>query len=265
MVMTRFRLKFAAVGAVLLSGGAIGLSTFHAHASTAVPSDNRTLAVAHWLGVGSVPASPWTVISDIAGSRYRSHVPGVGLVEVDAHTLEVTEVIFDGQLVGSATHRVEQASAVTAARSYAATHFTGFSALSQRRTTYVDHGTFQEYRVTWQAHHGDAWLPTTVTLGVNSDTGRIAYFSSRRVALTLGGTTAQVTSAAAKAAAIAVVHTAGVVASEPSLDVLLTNGAQRLVWITEVRGTPTSGVHMPLYDVVWTDAHTGSTTIVAKG
>jgi hypothetical protein len=266
MIM-RSRLSLALLGMGLLAGASAAAATFQAHASTTAAGspDSRAVAVAHWLGMASVPRSAWTLATDLAGPRYQSHVPGVGLVELDATTQEVDEVIFDSQLTGSTAHRISEASATAAAEAFARQHFTGFDGLVERSDTYVDHGAFQEYRTTWQARQGEAWLPTAVTVGINSDTGRAAYYWSRRVPLTLTSTTAQVTAAAAKAAAIAVVHTAGAVASEPNLEVVLTGAGQRLVWVTEVRGARSAGVQMPLYEVAWTDAQSGSTNIVAKG
>lgn len=266
-MMKLSRLKLAFVGTAVLASAGAAAATFQVHASsTAVVSpDSRAVAVARWLGVAAIPRSAWSLVTDPAGARYQSHVPGVGLVELDATSQEVDEVIYDSQLTGSAGHRINQADAVAKAGGFARQHFAGFGGLSQRSATYVDHGAFQEYRTTWQARQGNAWLPTATTVGVNSDTGQVAYYWSRRVPLTLNSTTAQVSAAAAKEAAIAVAHTAGAAASDPNLEVVVTTTGQRLVWVTEVRGTPSARAQVPLFEVAWTDATSGSTYIVAKG
>lgn len=54
------------------------------------------------------------------------------------------------------------------------------------------------------------------------------------------------------------------VTSQPTLEVVVQNGGQHLVWITELTRSYTSGPHVADYRVVWTDAQTGSTHVVAR-
>jgi hypothetical protein len=232
----------------------------HALASVA-PTDPRTAAIARWLGT-SVHDQGWRHVSDQSGSRYQTHMLGLGLVEVDAVTNEVDEVIFDGRL-DSTTAAVRPAQAETVAAAFGHQHFAGFAGLVLRDNQSVDHGSFKERRLQWQARAGQAWLPTRVTIGINATTGAVAYFWSERVPVHVSTVPAVSGDAAAQSAAAAA---PGLTMSSPaSLEVEVNGVTQKLVWVSEWTHAYTSGVHVSDYRVLWTDAQTGTTQVVARG
>lgn len=258
------RVRTLAGCAVVGTGLAVGAG-YQAHAATSVPAptDARTQAVASWLGTSTtLHDQGWRLVSDAVGSRYQSHISGVGLVEVDVATNEVDEVIFDGRLQSTGRAAVATAQAQGTAAEFAREHFRGFDGLTFRDTSTADHGTLREVRVEWQARHGAAWLPTKVAVAINASTGQVAYYWSERVPLRVSATP---TISAASALQRAQATAAGLsVTSQPSLEVVAQSSHQHLVWITELSRAYTSGVHVADYRVVWTDAQTGSTQVVAR-
>jgi hypothetical protein len=181
-MLRRTRAKVIAGCALCGAGLALAVG-YQAHAAPAAPTtpDARTLAVASWLGMGTLHDQGWRLISDQAGNRYQTHISGVGLVEVDAATNEVDEVIFDGRLQSAGRTAIASAEARNTAEGFARQHFRGFDGLTLRGSSSVNHGTFREVRIDWQAGRGAAWLPTRVTVGVNAATGEVAYYWSERV------------------------------------------------------------------------------------
>lgn len=258
-----------ALGAVLLGGGAIvtGLQA-HAEGAPTAALDNRAVAAAHWLGRSSLPASSWKLLSDASGaSFYRSLVPGVGSVDLDADTLEVRQVIFDVQLHGSASHRIADGAAISTARQFAGGHYAGFASLIERSVAYVDHGVYQEYRVTWQARQGDAWLPSSVMIGINADTGSLAYYWSRRATVAVS-TTPAISADTARTSAAGLAGVSPSTLAAPTLEVVTSarTHSQSLVWVSEIHDASASNgrLHVASFDVVWTDAQTGSSQVVAR-
>jgi hypothetical protein len=261
--MTRAK---AIIGCALCSGALVAVAGMEAHAAPSAPAvtDARTLAVESWLGTGAtLHDQGWRTVSDATGNRYQTHIAGVGLVEVDAVTNEVNEAIFDGRLQSAPGRTdVPATQAEAAASDFARQHFRGFDGLTLRNSSAVDHGTLRELRITWQEQHGAAWLPTEVTVGVNAATGQVAYYWSERVPLRISAVSAVSSGTAlqhAQAAAPGLTVTSG-----PRLEVVLQSGQQHLVWVTELTHAYASGAHVPDYRVVWTDAQTGSTQIVAR-
>jgi hypothetical protein len=264
-MLTSTRAK-AIMGCAVVGAGLAVAAGYQAHAapSVPVPPDARTLAVANWLGTNTtLHDQGWRLVTDVVGSRYQSHVSGVGLVEVDAATKEVDEVIFDGRLQSSpGRSTVSATQAHDTALSFAQGHFRGFDGLTLRDSSSLDHGTFREVRVEWQARSGQAWLPTKVAVGVNAATGQVAYYWSERVPLRVSATPSV---AAATAIQRAQETAPGLtVTSGPTLEVTIRSGEQHLVWITELTRVYATGAHVPDYRVVWTDARTGLTQIAAQ-
>lgn len=251
-------------GCALCGAGLAVAAGYQAHAAPAASAapDARTLAVANWLGSGTLHDQGWRLVSDQAGNRYQTHISGVGMVEVDAATTEVDEVIFDGRLQSASRAAIATAQAQSTAEGFARQHFRGFDGLTLRGASTEDHGTLREVRVDWQARHGAAWLPTKVAVGINAATGQVAYYWSERVPLRVSAVPAvSAASALQRAQAVAAGLT---VTSQPSLEVVVQSGQQQLVWMTELTRTYSSGVHVADYRVVWTDAQTGSTRVVAR-
>lgn len=235
-----------------------------AQAGTA-SSDTRSLSLSRFLN-RPVAASTWSTVERLGGARHLSIIPGLGMFELD-RTLEVREAIFEKELSSPANQvAVRIADAGSVAEAFARSRFHGFDALSIRRSESLDHGDFREHRFEWQARSGEAWLPSRVTVGVNAVTGRIAYYSSDRAVVTVP-TTSDITPEAARASALTAsgLEEEDAVVSEPFLAVVRsTTGRQRLVWITEVSGRPQATIHLPTYRVMWTDAATGTSEVMAR-
>lgn len=132
-------------------------------------------ALERWLGTAT--NGQWQSVSDSDGARVESYRPGSGLFEVDKASGRIAEAIFENEITdGTATLTEELA--VRNAREFADRRGENLADLEFRNAEFVDHGTFSEYRVTWQARQGGAWLPSRVTVGVNAASGRVIYYSS---------------------------------------------------------------------------------------
>jgi hypothetical protein len=230
----------------------------------AAATDPRTAAVETWLGRPVQAHTRWISIQQNGRTRYQSLVRDVGLVQVDADSLEVVNFIFSPELTRVRASAIGGLVRENTATSFARQHFSGFDDLRLRERATIDHGLFAEDRFVWQARAGLAWLPTKVTVGVNSATGRVVYFSSERRRLNTDARTHITSEQARSSAARATGFDGQVVSTTPSLEVMIDPvGGQRLVWITELSHVE-SGPHLPHYDVVWTDAHTGTSEVVAR-
>ncbi|MGI8609474.1 MAG: hypothetical protein ACR2MY_09645 [Candidatus Dormibacteria bacterium] len=253
-------------GAAVIAAGSLAAVAIGGRASIATPPaslDSRTVALNHFIGGAGLHDDGWRLVSDQAGGRYKTQVSGVGLVEVDAVTHEVDEVIFDGRLSSIPGTPIALTQAESTAGSFARAHFAGFGALAPRGTTLVDHGVFREYRSTWQARQGQASLPSQVAVGVNATTGQVAYYWSQRLAVTVS-TQPKVSAAAALRSAQGLAE--GLTASAaPDLEVAVREGHQQLVWVTTFTRNYSSGLHVSDNRVVWTDAQTDVSQIVARG
>jgi hypothetical protein len=260
------RRQLIALGAGLVGVAAVvtvSLSRAHAAGTNPAPLDAQTLAAGKWLNVNLGFNPAWRPVTGAAGTRYQAYLAGVGLVEVDAATDEVDEVIYDSQLQsGAGKAVVPTGQATSTAAAFAQQHFAGFDSLTQQSATLLDHGSFREIRIQWQQRDGEAWLPTELAVGVNAATGHVAYFWSERVPVTIN-TVPAVTAAQALAAAGQTAPGLAVV-SGPDLEVHVQGVQQHLVWVTRLAKQYTSGVHVPDNRVVWTDAQTGASREVAR-
>lgn len=128
----------------------------------------------------------------------------------------------------------------------------------------MDHGAFEEYRFIWQARTANAWLPTQVTVGVNSRSGAVAYFATERVPVeTPPAARINANQAAALALAVAgPVHQT--VKATPELHVTVMAGRQQLVWVVPIT-TSDKAPHLSRAQIVWVDAVTGVARTVAAG
>jgi hypothetical protein len=250
----------------LVAGTLTGLIAHGAIAghATSPPVDPRSLAVAHSLGLASVPSVDWRSVDSSAGARYQAHVPGIGIVEVDPVTHELDEVVYDAALARPTGETMSADAAYPIARAFAARHFGDFDRLVSRSSETVDHGVFSEVRITWQARAGSTWLPIKVVVGVNSRSGRLAYYWSERIP-TWVGTVPKVTAAQAIADALSAAGVgSNATADTPSLEVMPTASGEHLVWITEVTKAEPTGFHVPQTAVVWVDAVSGQAQVVAR-
>ena len=258
--------NFKTYGTSAIVLGALGALALTSQASTsATPAslDARTAAVSRWLGVTGLHDQGWRLVTDAVGARYQTHLSGVGVVEIDAATNEVDEVIYDSNLDSLPGATVDDSRAQATATTFARARYSGFDGLVSRGATLVDHGVFREYRAVWQARRGNAWLPSQVTVGVNAATGEVAYYWSRRVAVTVS-TDPAISAASARHSAEAIAPGLTITAG-PDLEVTVSDGHQQVVWVTELTHQYTSGVHVSDHRVVWTDARTGVSQIVARG
>jgi len=247
-------------GALLLSTG--GATT----AQQTSPAGWEATAVAHALGLPilDVHVTGWRMIDTATGQRYDADVAGVGIVQLDATTKGLAEVIYDSRLGGSAGPEISSSQAVGTARAFAAGHADAFTSLTARPVEHMDHGAFEEYRFIWQARTANAWLPTQVTVGVNSRSGAVAYFATERVPVeTPPAARINANQAAALALAVAgPVHQT--VKATPELHVTVMAGRQQLVWVVPIT-TSDKAPHLSRAQIVWVDAVTGVARTVAAG
>lgn len=219
-------------------------------------------ALERWLGTAT--NGQWQPVSDSDGARVESYRPGSGLFEVDKASGRITEAIFENEITdGTATLTEELA--VRNAREFADRRGENLADLEFRNAEFVDHGTFSEYRVTWQARQGGAWLPSRVTVGVNAASGRVIYYSSDPTQAE-AGSEPSITAQEADRSAMRLLDGAGWrQQAEPSLEVVIDEtGSDRLVWIHELAREQSGGVHVPEAVVIWTDARTGQAAIQAQ-
>jgi hypothetical protein len=231
----------------------------------------NAISKATGLPLAAVRISASRVISTATGDRYDMDVAGIGIVQANPITREITEIVYADRLTGSRV-AVPAAAAAQTAHAYAAQHFTGLAQLTPRGATQLDHGSWVEFRVVWQQRTGAAWTPTQVAVGVNAASGQVAYFWSDRLALTVP-TTPQVTASEARAAALRLVtaesgrssaDSKNQVVGPPELQVVaLSSSKQQLVWSVAVRSPRVRGLQIARDVTVHVDAHTGSATLWA--
>jgi hypothetical protein len=185
---------------------------------------------------------------------------------VSTSTREVDELIFSNRLTSTpGAAAVSRAEAGKVAQAFAIHYFAGFSHLSARTITLLDHRSFSEYQFAWQERRGSAWLPVAVTVGVNATTGQVAYYWSERGPAAVS-TTPRVSSAYARREAAKLLGGgADLQAGNPALNVVVVHGAPELVWITSVSQIADRQPFIPGATVVWTNALTGSSHVVAAG
>jgi hypothetical protein len=181
------------------------------------------------------------------------------------------DAVYAAQLAARGSRAVAKAAARATARRFALAHVQDLAAYERRTAVFEDHGSFKSYRFVWQMRRGKAWLPASVTVGINATTGAVAFYHVNQKRYD-GPTSPRVTAAQARTAALRV---AGIPPQwarvrAPRLELIRANGRFRLVWITEIRGTGASAslgsrrVSLPTYRVMWTDARTGATTLSAS-
>ncbi|MFL6240639.1 MAG: hypothetical protein ACJ735_14230 [Actinomycetes bacterium] len=227
--------------------------------------DRRTAAVAQALdrSAHGLHLHGWSTVSTSNGPRWEVTVPTVGLVQVDARTGEVDEVIFEGQLTGAAGPIVAATGVRAVAASFASRHYQAFSSLVSRGQKFIDHGDWAEYRVEWQGRSGAAWVPSDVAVGINARTGRVAYFYSDRTPVRIATTPGVGAKFARRAAARAAGATKGSHVSAAELSVEVANGRQILVWVVSVQAPRVLTPHVPNDKVVWVDANSGVANVWA--
>lgn len=236
----------------------IGVPQVGSVTSFPLSADAPTASLERWLGHRVAGDIRWTADPAGESSVRQAYLPGRGLFQIDAASLEVTQAIFEPELSRRGTDRtLEQTAASDAARRFATSHYSDFSALTERSVEHVDHGIYDEYRFRWQLRRGQAWLPDSVTVGVNSATGRVATYFSERKPATISVTPRVSAKDAQRSAMQATRLTESLRPSHPVLEVRVVRGVERLVWVTEIETVSTGGMYIPDYEVIWTDAVTG--------
>jgi hypothetical protein len=223
----------------------------------------QVLAISKITGLppAAVQVSGGHTIATATGDRYDMDVAGIGIVQANPATHEITEIVYANRLTGGPAS-VPAAAAAATARAYAQPRFDGFGQLSSRATTRIDHGSWVEYRVVWQQRLDAAWTPTQVAVGVNAASGQIAYYWTDRVAVTVPITPRITAAAAATAALHAVGITGRAVAGTPELQVVtLSASQQQLVWSVSVRSPRVRGLQIASDVIVHVDARTGNATV----
>ncbi len=221
-----------------------------------------TRAASSWLGAPLPSQTRWQLVPSMDGGQQVAVVPGIGLIKRDASSGSIIEAVFEGALRSSADHRIPAAELDRAAGAFARAHFMNFDALEMRSSSMIDHGTFTEQRFTWQLRKQGMWLPTSVTVGMNTSTGAVGYYTSQRAPVALGNV--RVTAAQAQRDAETIIgHATGAGVSQPSLQVVHVQGQSSTVWVTDFSVRPTGRVSVPERPVIWTDATTGRSQLVA--
>lgn len=240
------------VGVLPSSAGAAGLAA----------ANGRVAAL---FGNSAVPLARWSTVPSVDGARLQAVVPGQGIAQVSSRTGQLAEVVFARALEPRPGPIISRLRAEAAAETFAARFFPGVGGLRLRSEQLIDHRIFAEYRFTWQARRGQVWLPSSVTVGVNARTGGGAYVWSERGATDVS-TIPKIPSAQAQRRAERVAGVRPPVKlGTPQLEVVLWAGKPRLVWITRVARVANQRIFLPGVDVVWTDALTGTSTVVAAG
>jgi hypothetical protein len=219
-----------------------------------------------WIDGRRLSAGRWSTVPSADGAREQAYLPGVGLVQRSKASGETDEAIFEPQLQPGPPGAAEsRGAAVATARQYARAHFFGFARLARVGASYVDHGAWREYRVTWQARRGQAWLPDIITVGINAGTGKVAYFWSER-GTSMHDTSPLISAAQALRSARAAAGFSGrVLAGRPRLEVIDRQGRPQLEWLSRVTKVFVSGAaHVPASAIVAIDARTGRTTVIAR-
>jgi hypothetical protein len=223
------------------------------------------------LGKDSASRSRWQRVPSPDGFRFQA-ASRRGLVQFSGKTHELNEVIYTGQLdmngarvsTTSPVVRIRRSIALQRARRFGAARYRGFADLRLRESRFIDHRSFQEYRFAWQGRRGRAWLPLKAEIGVNSLTGKVAYYWSQR-SRSDAPVVPRVSAAAARRAARQIVRFIRfrVQVGRPVLSVISDRGGARLVWETRASAVPDGELFIPQVFVVRTNALTGNSSIVA--
>ena len=251
-----------AAGSVLLVAGAAAL--LHTTGATSVrPPAGLTL---EQVKAVSVAAATTLTSSDFGrvetvqvagGPRLQVLVKGLGLVQIAPHSNQVLEVIWDGRLSSGPNDTVSGPAAQALASTFAATHIAGFSQLAPRETVLIDHGAWREYRASFQARSGTAWLPKQIAVGVNAATGQVAYYWNDLTPSNIDTTPAVTESQAVDSVRAAAGN--DVIIGKPQLEVLEVNGRQILAWsMTANASGSVGGLRVLNNSIALVDATTGA-------
>jgi hypothetical protein len=208
----------------------------------------------------SVSLDGWRHVDTATGPRDVATVVGLGLVQFDARTHEVDEIIFSKRLDINTGRLDDPQIAQATAAAYAARHYRGFSELAALPAQTIDHGSFTEYRFQWQQRLAEAWTPNGVTVGINARTGAVAYYYADRIQVRVA-TTPRISSDQARENASAV--DARLLIGQPELRVELIGGTQAICWVVPLQQPPMAAPHVPQDKIVFIDALTGQVRRVA--
>lgn len=254
-------------GAAILSAAlvaSVAAASFTSGAAAQTDWKNEVLRSALALPAGELDNSPWTQVDSPDGPRLQSGVDGVGLVQVDPETGRLNEVIFEHALTSGPSPDVTVDTAQIAAEGALADLLPGRTdGAVARPAELIDHGTWREIRLTWQARSGDAWLPDVVNVGVNAATAEVAYVWSQQSPTTVGTVpTIDASTALANAQALLPPGQA-TTADQPELVVAEGAGGQRLVWQVALRPAHGAGPRITSSFLVHVDALSGDAAVHA--
>lgn len=245
--------------------GALLAATVVAHASTTGASPSvpgwATEAVARTLlGSPHYRVSEWQLLDVNGEQRYQATVVGYGLAQFDARTHELDQLICDEAVEPSASlsgPAISKPQALALAANAADRLAPSYTHLRRRGLTLLDHGSFAEYRVTWQALSHGAWLPDQVVVGINARTGAFAYFWANHQPVVVNLDRAVDQATAVRLAFKDVGRSRLRLLNVPSLEVIEAHGQQKLVWLITLTSTY-SGPHIASGWVRAVDAHSGA-------
>lgn len=215
----------------------------------------------NWLGTTPSTGGSWTTSGE--NSTVETYRPGLGLFKIDPKTEQINEAVFEEEIT-SGPVQVDADKALDIAHGFAVSHHHDIGDMPLRSIDFLDHGAFSEYRVTWQARHGAAWLPTRTTVGINATTGRVVYFDHDPTRLMVNPDAGVTEDQAVRSASALLEGPNWTARTRPSLEVVTdSDGTQHLAWVHEIARKYT-GTAVPDAVVIWTDAHTGQSRIQAR-
>jgi hypothetical protein len=108
----------------------------------------------------------WSETHLAYGTRWEGILRNGDVVEYDARTHAVNEVVFSDHLTVSSGPLIGTQTALAAALPVVS-RFATFQVGLPRSEELLDHGVFAEWRFQWQERAGAAWAPDTVVVGEN--------------------------------------------------------------------------------------------------
>jgi Peptidase propeptide and YPEB domain len=210
-----------------------------------------------------VPTGSLRVSAPKLGSlHYYYEVDGAGIqASVDAYTGSLGGLIVIGRMPSTRAVAISPAAAQSAAKAYLVANAIPAEGLTPA-VQLVDHGSFQEYDVTWQHRINGALVPDQRLLSVNPETGDV--FSFVNISYPYAPPARPVVSeeqAIAAADSLLGVTASSTIVSSDLIVTFDSQGRQILVWRVGVRENGS----IPTAAMVQVDAMTGAATVIGRG
>lgn len=220
--------------------------------------DPRDAAVAHFLGHSASSGAVWRLQHLRTGDAFYGNVPRSGIFRVNATSMEVETAALDTPDKPSAS-QIRADAARQLADAFVTAHCSSVRRMVLRG---VSGNGLPQYRFTWQAREGEAWLPSYAVVSIDIS-GFLGQYACIQVPAKIP-TLARVTSGAARDAAARLGGPNRTPAGPPELDVVLLDaGAQQLVWSVQLQAAKDAPVTPP--EVIWVDAASGDAGVSSTG